>query len=49
LVDVVDPKSGRLVWRGTARQQYYPKATPQELIERYNETVEAILAKFPPK
>ncbi|HKQ30962.1 MAG TPA: DUF4136 domain-containing protein [Burkholderiales bacterium] len=48
-IDVIDPKSGKLIWRGIAKRQYTPKSNPRELTERFNETVQAILAKFPPK
>jgi hypothetical protein len=48
-IDVVDPKTGKLIWRGNARQDYNPRLSPQELTERYTETVRAILSKFPPK
>lgn len=48
-IDVIDPKSGKLIWRGVAKQEYAPKSDPQKLTERFNETVKDILAKFPPK
>jgi hypothetical protein len=48
-IDVVDPKNGKLLWRGNARQQYDAKLSPQELTVRFNDTVKAILEKFPPK
>lgn len=47
-IDVVEPVGGKLLWRGSARQQYDAKLSPQELTTRFNETVKAILDKFPP-
>jgi hypothetical protein len=48
VVDVLNPKDKRLVWRGTARGAVDPDLTPREQEERIQESVREILAQFPP-
>ena len=48
LIDVVDPASMDLLWRGTGTGAVDPQATPEKRERRINEAVDAILAKFPP-
>ena len=48
LIDVTDVASDKLVWRGVSSQALPDLSDPQRLTDRVNETVEAILAQFPP-
>ena len=49
LIDFVNPKDKRMVWRGTASDVVDPDLTPAEREERIQEAVHEILAQFPPK
>lgn len=49
LIDVIDVASDKLVWRGVSSQALPDLSDPQRLTDRINETVEKILAQFPPK
>ena len=48
IVDVVDAKSKRLVWRGTATGTVDTSATPEKRTERINAAVAKIFERFPP-
>lgn len=48
-IDMVDPKSGKLIWRGFARQRLERQSDPEKTTARFNATVAAILAQFPPE
>ena len=48
LIDIHDVASGKLVWRGVSAQALPDLSDPQRLTAHINETVEAILAQFPP-
>jgi hypothetical protein len=49
IIDVVNPKDKRMVWRGTASDVIDPDLSPDEREKRIQEAVHEILAKFPPK
>jgi hypothetical protein len=49
IVDLVTPKTKRLVWRGTASDVVDPDLTPNERETRIQEAVHEILEQFPPK
>jgi hypothetical protein len=49
VIDVVDGKAERLVWRGSGSRRISRSPTPQKTTQRVNEVVEAILARFPPR
>ena len=49
LIDVTIPLGDKLVWRGVATQSVSDHTSPEESTVRINETVEKILAQFPPK
>jgi hypothetical protein len=49
IVDVINPKDKRMIWRGTASDVVDPDRTPTEREERIQEAVHEILAEFPPK
>lgn len=48
IVDVVTPKTKRLVWRGTASDAVDPDLTPKEREDRIQDAVHEILDQFPP-
>lgn len=47
-IDIVDPKSNSLIWRGTGKATVLEKATPEKREARINEGVSEILSEFPP-
>jgi len=47
IIDIKNP-AGKLLWRGSAKQTRKGSDSPQEASERMAETVNAILAGFPP-
>lgn len=47
-IDVLDPKSGKLLWRGKGTDVLSEHADPAAVTEQVYEIVEKILAKFPP-
>lgn len=49
VVDVVDPSSDRLVWRGTGSRALEGSMTPERADAIVRDAVESILAGFPPK
>ncbi len=48
LIDVTIPLGDKLVWRGISTQSLSEHSSPEESTVRINETVEKILAQFPP-
>lgn len=48
ILDIIDPKSMELVWRGTAEQTVEPKLSPQEREQRINQAYQKMLERFPP-
>ena len=48
MIDIIDAKSKKLVWRGTSKRVMPSLDTPQERRSYIHETVAAVLAKFPP-
>ncbi len=48
LIDVTIPLGDKLVWRGIATQSVSDHSSPDESTARVNETVEKIMAQFPP-
>jgi hypothetical protein len=49
ILDIIQPEGRRLVWRGSASSELEHSATPAARQEKLNQTVNAILAKFPPQ
>lgn len=49
MLDVLDPRSRELIWRGTAQAEIIPDATPEEREARVREGVRRILERFPPQ
>lgn len=48
-IDMVEPKSGKLIWRGSDSRRLYAGSTPESNTKLVNELVEEILKKFPPE
>ncbi len=48
VIDVVDARSDRLVWRGSAYGRMRESATPEQRQQRAQEVVATILERFPP-
>jgi hypothetical protein len=49
LIDTINPASGKLIWRGFARQRLIWRSDPEKTTAKIHATVDAILNKFPPK
>lgn len=49
LIDVIDPATMKLLWRGTGTGVVDPQASPEKRERRINDAVEEILAGFPPR
>ena len=49
IINIIDAKESKLLWRGTTRRYVYPHKDPNELTELINAHVDAILDKFPPQ
>ncbi len=49
LIDVTIPLEDKLVWRGTSTQTVSEHTSPEKSTANINETVEKILAQFPPQ
>ncbi len=49
ILDVVDSRSNRLVWRGSAQAEVYSYSTPEQREARIDDAVAQILERFPPR
>lgn len=49
LIDIIDPATMQLLWRGTGTGAVEPQASPETREQRINDAVERILADFPPR
>lgn len=49
ILDIVDPTTKKLLWRGSAEGPIVLDASPEERQKRVNDAAKAILAQFPPK
>jgi len=48
VLDIIDPKTRNLVWRGSAQSRVDDSDTPEERDARVNEAYRRILERFPP-
>jgi Domain of unknown function (DUF4136) len=48
ILDVLDPATGNLWWRGVAQTRIRPRLSPEERTELVNRAVATLLAQFPP-
>jgi hypothetical protein len=46
IVDVLDPQSGRLLWRGVGRDVFVAEQTPEERAARIDDALESIVSKL---
>jgi hypothetical protein len=49
VIDVTDPGTGDLLWRGTGIRRLPRRSNPEQNAAHVDETVEKILAQFPPQ
>ncbi|WOT06067.1 DUF4136 domain-containing protein [Shewanella youngdeokensis] len=49
ILDLVDTKSGQLMWRGSVADTIRDKDTPEERVEEVNKAIGALLLNYPPK
>jgi hypothetical protein len=49
IIDVSDPKTHQLIWRGSAEAEVNPNLSAEKRDARINEAVRRILERFPPK
>jgi hypothetical protein len=49
LLDVVDPKTRQLLWRGSASAEIGPDDAPEERRKRTEKAVASMLERFPPR
>ncbi|HZE98826.1 MAG TPA: DUF4136 domain-containing protein [Planctomycetota bacterium] len=49
VLDLVDPKTKTLIWRGTAKGTVSPDTSPEERQEHIREAVAYLLEDYPPK
>lgn len=48
-IDIIDPATGKTIWRGIGRRTVYEGNSPARMTKVVNGSVAKILAKFPPK
>ncbi|QBF81885.1 DUF4136 domain-containing protein [Shewanella maritima] len=49
IIDLVDNKTDKLVWRGTVADTIKNKSTPEEREQLINEAINKVMLNFPPK
>ena len=49
MIDILDSKNKRLIWRGIAQALVNTANAPEQRTERINTAVSKIFSKFPPK
>ena len=49
MVDLIDNKTAKLVWRGTVADTIRYKKTPEERVAIINEAIAAVMVNYPPK
>lgn len=49
IVDVLDPKNEKILWRGSVNKKLLQSNSPQQATQRVNQVVVDILSKFPPQ
>ncbi len=48
IIDIVNSKTRKLMWRGSIGQQVFDRESPEKKIARIAKAVDAVLRKFPP-
>jgi uncharacterized protein DUF4136 len=49
MIDVIDPATNSVTWRGTAQTRLQDLQTPEEREKRVQEVVDGVLERFPPE
>ncbi|WP_144213616.1 DUF4136 domain-containing protein [Shewanella donghaensis] len=49
IIDLVDNKTGNLVWRGSVADTIRNKNTPEERVQIVNDAISKVMVNFPPK
>jgi len=49
VIDFVDPKTNKLIWRGLGSERIPSERNPENMDKLVSEVVESVLKKFPPK
>lgn len=49
VIDITEPGSGNLLWRGTGTRRLARRSNPEQITAEIDETVDKILAQFPPQ
>ena len=49
MVDLVDNKTGKLIWRGTVADTVREQSTPEERINTINQAIGSVMMNYPPK
>lgn len=49
MVDLVDNKTGKLIWRGTVADTVREQNTPEERIQIINHAIDTVMKDYPPK
>jgi hypothetical protein len=49
MVDLVDNKTGKLIWRGTVADTVREQNTPEERIQIIDKAIDAVMMNYPPK
>ena len=47
VIDALDPKTQKIVWRATASKELQDKKTPQERTQAVNKVISDLMKKFP--
>jgi hypothetical protein len=48
IVDLVDARTGTIVWRGTITKEINPKAKPEQRDKTINRAAEKLFKNYPP-
>lgn len=49
IIDLIDNKTSKLIWRGSVADTIRDKNTPQERVQVVNEAIGQVMLNFPPK
>lgn len=49
IIDLVDNKTTKLIWRGSVADTIRDKNTPEERVQIINQAVGSVMANYPPK
>jgi hypothetical protein len=49
IIDLVDNKTAKLIWRGSVADTIRDKNTPSERVQLINDAVGSVMANYPPK